>query len=74
LKVEEEESIIQGPVTLQNWARTRKQKILLETSFESKEFDIYNPKFSSDESITPVQVSIDLSEETVSSNDAEDSF
>lgn len=57
-----------GPVTMVNWARTRKQKIVMETSFESEEFDIYNPKFSSDHSKTPLQVSVDLSDATVSSN------
>ena len=32
-----------------NWAITRRQKIILQTSFDSNEFDIYNPSFSSDD-------------------------
>jgi len=37
-------------VTIQNWARNRRQKILMNTSFESDVFNIYNPYFSSQES------------------------
>lgn len=40
---------LEGNVTVNHWARTRRQKILRDTSFESETFNIYNPIFSSDE-------------------------
>ena len=40
---------MEGPVSISNWARTRKQKILRDLSFESNDFDIYQPYFSSEE-------------------------
>jgi len=40
---------MEGPVSINNWARTRKQKIIRDLSFESNAFDIYEPYFSSEE-------------------------
>lgn len=37
------------PITITNWARTRAQKIIRDTSFESDSFNIYDPCFSSEE-------------------------
>jgi hypothetical protein len=35
-------------VTIHHWARTRRQKTLKDTSFETEEYNIYNPHFSSE--------------------------
>lgn len=39
----------EGNVTIERWARTRRQRIIKDISFESEVFNIYDPKFSSDE-------------------------
>ena len=39
----------EGPVTIFNWARTRAQKIIRDISFESDQYNIYSPHFSSEE-------------------------
>ena len=41
------EKSFEGKVTIDNWAMTDKQRILLNTSFETRMHDIYNPSFSS---------------------------
>ena len=41
------EQSFEGKVTIENWAMTEKQRILLNISFETKMHDIYNPSFSS---------------------------
>ena len=41
--------IIDDFVTLERWARTNRQKILMNISFESEVHNIYDPKFTSDE-------------------------
>ena len=45
-----EGNYLDEPVTIKRWARTRRQKILEEISFESEVHNIYDPRFSSDES------------------------
>jgi hypothetical protein len=35
-------------VTIQKWARTQRQKIIQNISFESEIFNIYDPKYSSE--------------------------
>ena len=39
-------------MTIDNWAMTEKQRILKNTSFESKIHDIYNPTYSSESEST----------------------
>ena len=39
---------VEGPVTVGNWARTRRQRIVRDLSFDSEAFDIFNPCYSSD--------------------------
>ena len=39
-----------GPVTITNWARTRAQRIIRDISFETQQYDIYDPYFSSQSS------------------------
>lgn len=39
----------EGEVTITHWAKTRRQRILKDLSFESEVFNIYDPKFTSDE-------------------------
>ena len=42
---------IDDGITMERWARTHRQKVLRDISFESgSPFNIYNPRFSSDES------------------------
>lgn len=43
----DEEHHFEGLVTITNWAKTRRQRIVMETSFEEKEYNIYSPRFSS---------------------------
>lgn len=46
-ELEEEE--FTGKVTITNWAMTHKQKIYRDISFDSEVYNIYDPKFESDE-------------------------
>ena len=39
-------------MTIDNWAMTEKQRILKNTSFETKIHDIFNPSFSSESEST----------------------
>jgi len=39
---------VEGPVTVGNWARTRRQRILKALSFDSEPFDIFDPCYSSE--------------------------
>lgn len=57
LLLDKEDEYFDGEVSIQNWARTRRQRILKNLSFESKEYNIYNPNFSSQNS----QISRNLS-------------
>ena len=43
------DDVFEGAVTIINWARTRRQRIILATSFDSQEYDVYDPAFSSEE-------------------------
>lgn len=60
-KVKEDNFV--GPVTIINWAMTRRQKVVAETSFDSIEFDIYAATFSSQSSVeaSPFKVNISSS-------------
>lgn len=44
-----DEGTFEGKVHINNWAVTRRQRVLMAISFESKEHDIYDPQYSSDE-------------------------
>ena len=41
------DDIFVGPVTIINWAQTRRQKIIQDLSFESEAFDVFKPNISS---------------------------
>ena len=51
----DEEKYFIEKVTIDKWARTRRQRILQNISFESEVFNIYDPNFSSDDD-EPVRV------------------
>ena len=59
---EPEKSVVQKsfdehqPISMLNWARSRAQKVLRDTSFESDTFNIYDPCFSSDEEIKDKEI------------------
>lgn len=44
-----DEHCFEGPVSITNWTMTRRQQIIHDLSFESEAFDIYDPKFSSEQ-------------------------
>ena len=46
-----EENTFEGKVSINNWALTRRQRIVHALSFESQTYDIYDPYFSSDDEI-----------------------
>jgi len=50
LIMEENNYFADDHVTLERWARTNRQKILMNISFESQMYNIYDPKFTSQES------------------------
>ena len=41
--------MLEEKATMENWAKTRRQKIIMNISFESQVFNIYDPRFSSEE-------------------------
>ena len=43
-------------MTIDNWAMTEKQRILKNTSFETKIHDIFNPSFSSESESTQAKL------------------
>lgn len=47
-----DDNCFEGPVSITNWTITRRQKIVQDTSFESEAFDIYDPQFSSSQSVS----------------------
>lgn len=44
------------PISCTNWARSRAQKIIRDTSFESDCYNIYDPNFSSEDEISNAKV------------------
>jgi hypothetical protein len=44
---DEQQQYYLNKVTIEHWARTRRQKAIRDLSFESKEHNIYDPNFSS---------------------------
>ncbi len=44
---DEQQNNYLNKVTIEHWARTRRQKAIRDLSFESKEHNIYDPHFSS---------------------------
>ncbi len=59
--LEEGNQYLDDNVTLERWARTHRQKILMNISFESEVHNIYNPRFSSDECLSRSLSSIERS-------------
>lgn len=54
-----------GPVTALNWARTRRQRVLRKISFDSSTFDIYDPKFSSEDNLSEGSKLLELADDVV---------
>ena len=41
--------ILEEKATMDRWAKTRRQKIIMNISFESEVYNIYDPRFSSED-------------------------
>ena len=46
--------MLEEKATMERWAKTRRQKIIMNISFESQVYNVYEPTFSSEEDESPI--------------------